>query len=379
MNELKAHAERQLMRLVDAGIAQGAKMLDDMAKCVITPYMVYPDNMTFSAGATPGSHPQVRVELASQGPRTFTLHKHALGQMAGEVSIPVSFVGTLTRGEYWERCELSQLLEERFQKLSFRQRGGGRARFISLAVGSEIRGFVSRSFKRYLRSGPIFASYVRACALHGALPVQGAASDLAYWLNCIKPEVHEVSQKDFVAVGLLCTNSDFGAGSFRIGVCVLNPANGALAYMGTLKEERHVGSAENGVGDSDMISDDTIEKKLAALDGEIHDVVEHGLSEKAVEDLVALITRAYTESISLARLTQYLTGKVSAAELKELKELLQDKEKSRELADISYDAQGVADITKWWAFNAVAKLAEKQEDTAKAEELRTLAGELLQR
>jgi len=369
-----AAAER-LLRYMDGGKLQGLRLFEVIKKNVITPYRVYTKDMYFQSALARNSVPAYLMDVDG-GRREFSLHRHALGQMAGEVRIPLTFVNTLMGGEDWEWEQLSRLLDERFHKLDFKQRGGGSPRFINLVVGNQVRGFVSRSFKRYLRSGPIFEAFVKTCTLYGAMPVEALTSDLSFTLRCVLPHVFELKRGQFVAVGLSCSNSDFGAGMFKIGLTVMNLNNGTITYLRSLKEERHVGGAEKDGGQSEILSDETIEKKILATQSEVRDVVAEGLQPEKVEDLLDTIRRSMDKEISWSKLVSYMQGKLTSEELKELQCLLKDKEKSKAIADIQYDVDDQAIINLWWASNAVAQVAQRHEGEKK-DEIQCAAGGLL--
>jgi hypothetical protein len=331
--------------------------------------------MYFKDGERKNDPPQYAIKINDEV-RPFTMHRHALGQMAGEVQIPLTFVNTLTKGEDWERHELTELLQERFLKLDFKQRGGGAARFINLAVNDQVRGFVSRSFKRYLKSGPIFEAFIKACGAYTAMPVEALTSDLCFTLRCVVPQVFEIKRGQHVALGLSCSNSDFGAGTFKIGLTVMNLQTGTITYLHSLKEERHVGAAEKDSGQSDILTDDTIDKKITATQAEVRDVVASGLHPDKLDETLLVIQRAMDKEISWSKLVSYMQGKLTSEELKELGEILKDRQKSQAIADIQYDVDDQAIINLWWASNAVGEFA-KRYDGDKKDELQVAAGALL--
>lgn len=375
MNTQFTRATERLQTYIQSGKLQGMRLIQTIKENIITPYRVYTPDMAFKAGVRKSDTPQYSIKVNGEV-QEYDLHRHALGQMAGEVQIPLTFVNTLTKGEDWERRELSDLLQERFLKLNFKQRGGGSARFINLVVKNQVRGFVSRSFKRYLASGPIFESFIQACASLTAMPVEAVISDLCFTLRCVLPHVYEVERGKYVAVGISCSNSDFGAGTFKIGLTVLNLQNGVITYLNSLKEERHVGAAEKDNGYSDILSDSTIEKKIAATQSEVRDVVTSGIHMDRVEEVLDLIRASMTKEISWAKFVSYMQGKLSSDELKELGDILKDRQKSEAIADIKYDVDDMAIINLWWASNAVGEFAKRYEGDKK-DELQVAAGSLI--
>jgi hypothetical protein len=368
-------ADRRLKEYTQAGKLAGMALFNTLRENIITPYRIYTTDMTFEGAAKMGEAPIYRAQVGDTR-KLFQLHRHALGQMASEVKIPTTFVNTLTEGEDWERVELAQLLEERFHKLNFNQRGGGAPRFINLVVGNQVRGFVSRSFKRYLKSGPIFEAFVTACAQFGAMPVEALTSDLAFTLRCVLPYVFELKRNNHIAVGVSCSNSDFGAGTFRISATVMNLQTGVISVVRHAKEEKHVGAAEKDTGNSEVLSDETIEKKLLATQSEVRDVVTSVLHPDHVNELLQQIRASMDKEISWSRFTHYMQGKLTSEELRELSVTLENAQKSCAIADITYDVDQQAIINLWWAASATAEVA-KRHIGEKRDELQCAAGHLL--
>ena len=373
---LRTAALQRLNALVEKGKLGATEMFKAIRESSITPYRVYTRDMFFDPG-TPGCPPRYGFNLDTTKLH-YRLHRHALGQMAGEVKIPIAFVNTLMNGEDWENRQLADLLEERFNRLDFKQRGGGSPRFLNLVVRDEVRGFVSRSFRRYLRSGPIFEAFCKTAAQFQALPVETIVTDLSFTLRCMLPYAFEADTGLFLAFGLSCSNSDFGAGPFRIALTALNLNNGVITVLKHVREDRHGGAAEKDAGQSEELSDETISKKIAALQSEIRDVVTAAFHPDKINDLLQLIRTSMQKRITWARFQSYLQGKLTSEEIRELETLLHDKQKSQALADINYDVDDNALLTLWWASNAVADIAKRYNDE-KRDELQTAAGQLILR
>ena len=121
MNTQFTRATERLQTYIQRAKLQGMRLIQTIKENIITPYRVYTPDMAFKAGVRKSDTPQYSIKVNGEV-QEYDLHRHALGQMAGEVQIPLTFVNTLTKGEDWERRELSDLLQERFLKLNFKQR-----------------------------------------------------------------------------------------------------------------------------------------------------------------------------------------------------------------------------------------------------------------
>lgn len=362
------------------GREDGMKLFEAIKRITIVDYMVYTKDMHFSPASVPHSRPRYTVKIKDKGedrPADFTLHPHALRQMAAQVSIPTPFVQTLMQGEPWEEEELSTLLTERFNKLDFKQRGGGGDRFMNRVVGNEVRGFVSRMYKRHISSGAILEAFVRSCSRFGAMPASALVTDLSFTLRCFLPHVFEPADGEFVSIGCSCSNSDFGAGMLRLGLCVLRTKNGTVSYVKDTHAERHLGKADNTADDSVELSSDTIKKQVLAKQGEVEDIVAATLHPDKVNEFLKTIADAMDKKISWYRLERFLQGRLSKQEMEELQALLERGDASGALPPVSHEVDGTAIANLWWASSAIGQMAQRQTDDERKGDLQDVAGALL--
>jgi len=362
------------------GREDGMKLFEAIKQITIVDYMVYTKDMFFAPSTVAHGPPKYIVKIKESGVERleeFTLHPHALRQMAAQVSIPTTFVHTLLQGEPWEEEELSTLLTERFNLLDFKQRGGGGDRFMNRVVGRQVRGFVSRMYKRHISSGAILEAFVRACSRFGAMPANALVTDLSFTLRCFLPHVFEPSNGEFVAIGCSCSNSDFGAGMLRLGLCVLRAKNGTVSYVKDTHAERHLGKADNTADDSVELSPDTIKKQVLAKQGEVEDIVAATLHPDKVNEFLKTIADAMDKKISWYRLERFLQGKLNKQEMEELQALLERGDASGMLPPVSHEVDGTAIANLWWASSAIGQMAQRQPDDARRGDLQDVAGALL--
>jgi len=361
------------------GREEGMALFEKIRKLIIVDYMVFTKDMLF----TPDSPLIYRPTLKAGGADktlNFTVHPHALRQMATCVNIPSSFVNTLVSGADWERRELTDLLTERFNKLDFAQRGGGGDRFMNRVVDNEVRGFVSRMFARHISSAPILEAFVKACGKYGAMPASVLTTDVSFTLRCFLPHVFEPADGEFIAIGCSCSNSDFGAGMLRLGLSVLRIKNGSVSYVKETYAASHRSRADNSADLSVELSQSTIKKQILAKQGEVEDIVTSTLHPDKVNDFLDTVAKAMEKKISWYKLEKYLTGtSLSKEEREEIQRLLEKGDESGMLPPVSHDVDGSAIANLWWASSVVSQIAEKQTDDGKKGDLQALAGALLLR
>src|SRR3972149_3913931 len=173
---------------------------------VIVDYDIVVDDMRFEP-QEPVDSPPMYFTKGGGNERSWKLHPHAMRQMATEVGIPTTFVNTLTKGEEWERRELSDLLNERFKRSKFKQRSfQSRASFINRVVADEVRGFVSPSFKVWLSTPHMLEAFARECSTYHAMPVEAYGSSLCFTFRSMLPLVFEPKAGEIIAIGRRCSN-----------------------------------------------------------------------------------------------------------------------------------------------------------------------------
>lgn len=377
-NAATSQAYSLLNNYFTKGREEGMQLFEQVKKLIIVDYMVYTKDMSFLPAEARLGNPVYRAKVGPNQ-KEFTLHVHALRQMATQVGIPSSFVNTLRAGEDWERRELSDLLTERFNKLDFKQRGGGGDRFMNRTVDGEVRGFVSRMYQRHITSGPILESFVKACSQFGAMPASALTTDLSFTLRCFLPHVFEPTDGEFIGIGCSCSNSDFGAGSLRLGLCVIRTKNGAVSYVKDTHSQRHLGRADNSAEDSVELSNDTIKKQIIAKQGEVSDIVTATLHPDKVNEFLEVIAKAIDKKVSWYKLEKFLQGRLSKQEIEELQLLLEKGDESGELPPVSQDVDGTSIANLWWASSAVSRMAERQSNDSRKGDLQDVAGALLLR
>ena len=370
-------AEKRLQSFITFGKSRGMSFIEAIQKMVIRPLKVFTSDMRFEMPENGLPNYFVRM---GDGELALTLHPHAFSRMRQEIDLSSTTTKAMLEGPQWDRKNLEMLLNSKFKNKGFSQRGGGSPRFINLTVGTQVRGFVGRGFKRHLKSGPLLESFIKACAAYGAMPVSASATDLRVIMQCMLPYVFSPTNEEYMAIGVTFSNSDFGAGAFRIDLTVMNLRNGVLMPARTLNgsgrgETHQGGKGEDDSYDSTELSEDTISKLLRAKQGEVFDLVSAALRSDKVNEFFEEVAMAMENSISWARFERYLKGKLTQTELETVQNLLKKEGKSEELPEVKYDMDGKAVMNLWFASNVIGHIAanagERQED------LQMAAGRLL--
>ena len=374
----KKVAQIALSSYMERGKAAGMQLRKTIQDTVIRPLNVFTKDMSFTMPEKGLPDYFVVVDGVQQ---KLSLHPHAFSRIIQEVDLAASTVRVMVEGRDWDRGNLEMLLNSKYKNKGFAQRGGGLPRFINLVVGTQVRGFVGRGFKRYLKSGPLLDAYIKACASYGAMPVEAIASDLRVTLRCMLPYVFCPREGEYMGIGVSFSNSDFGAGSYHIDLNVMSLRNGHVMPMKTLnangRGEAHNGGGDGGEIDSTELSESTIVKLILAKQGEVADLVGSALQPDKVNAFLDEVADAMNHKISWYQFERFLRGKLTKEEMESVQKLLVRGAASSELPDVKYDADDNAIMDLWFASNVVGSIANKVSDAGRKEELQSVAGKIL--
>lgn len=374
----KSAAKIFLDSYMEKGKRNGMLLRKTVQETIIRPLNVFTRDMSFTMPET--GLPKYFVNIGGNV-QELSLHAHAFGRIIQEVDLAASTVRVMVEGQDWDRQNLEMLLNSKYKNKGFVQRGGGLPRFLNLVVGTQVRGFVGRGFKRYLKSGPLMDAFIKSCASYGAMPVDAFATDLRVTLRCMLPYVFCPRNGEYLGIGVSFSNSDFGAGSYHIDMSVMSLRNGNVMPMKTLnangRGEAHNGGGDGGADDSTELSEETILKMVLAKQGEVADLVGSALQPDKVNAFLDNVADAMDHKISWYQLERFLRGKLTKEEMEAIQKLLVRGAASSELPEVQYDADDKAIMDLWFASNVVASIASKVADTGRKEELQTAAGKLL--
>src|SRR3990167_7006349 len=153
----RAFAQDRLQQYIQTGLPVAQSIVNRVMTQVPSDAVVRAPALRFSPG-TGG----VSIGFGSA---ESTLHRNALGQMAGRAGIPLAYVDGLAAGDAWKRDLLR-------------------------SIGSDVRGFMSDRYRR-IDCRPVLETLIQAASKAGALVVNGTASDTRASLKIILPEIFE--------------------------------------------------------------------------------------------------------------------------------------------------------------------------------------------
>jgi len=316
------------------------------------------------------------LEYLGKNETLYTIHPHALSQLASVAGIPKLYVNRLRDGKLWEKQLLVTNLRELFHKSEFKERKGQSAMFLHRLVGTELRGFLSRSYNRHLASAPLLRAFVEACEQVGAKPIEATASDVKLSLKCYLPYVFEPVDGEFVGIGTNWTNSDFGCGKLKVSLSVMRISSGTASVLEDKVSRVHLGSI---IQESDIeMSDETAAKEVEAIASAIRDAVNTQLEPGPVHKLLEVIRLAHEQEVPWHKLKLELSRLLQKKELEMIEQMLKTGgDAIMDLPPPGKTASGDPIATRWWASNVVGWVAATEKSEERKQDLQALAGEVL--
>ena len=298
------------------------------------------------------------------------IHRHALGQLAGKVEFPITYLNKLSTGEQWRWELLVHNLNTLFHSSQFGREDN--PRFLHRLVGNELRAFLSRRFNRHLASLPLLRAFVESVQACQGRPIEANITDLRWSLKCYLPMVFEAFPGQYICVGVTQSHSDFGAGKHVISQSIWDPMRDTRTVLEGVSKV-HLGSI---IEDSDIeLSEGTAVAEVEAQARAAQDAVNTYLGEESIEKALKAVRVAHEEKIPWSDLKSALSRVLYDKELASVETLLNSPD-IVDLPPVGKTASGDPLPTKWWASTMLSKLANSQDDERKME-LQSLAGKWL--
>lgn len=359
----------RMSQRLEMGTEQQEQLLDRVSKMVIQDRLVPPELMHFE----PQGHTVGLQYAGKEDVPMLSVHPHALRQLTTKVGIPATYVNQLQDAkEPWRVDLLAHILNEHYTHTTFPDKSGS-PRFLHRIVDNELRGFLSRRFNRHLASAPILGAFLQAAAMAQAIPLAATGSDVKLALKMYLPFIFEPVEKQYCAVGVEWSNSDFGAGRMQVALTVWMPAWDRFSVLDHAISRVHIGSV---IEDSDVeLSDATAQKEAEAQASAVADAVTAQLSIDNIERLLSAIEQAHEDAVPWHRLKGNLARFLGKKEIEMLRDAMRNE--ITELPPIKrVNTEQLP--SKWWASQAVAWLASKVEDPTRRLELEHAAGSFVE-
>lgn len=343
----------KLHALINKGTEGAGNVINHVINNQPQDRIVKAGGMTFEA-----NHQSRKVEVITPDGTRQGIHRNALGQMAGEVDMPLKFVDALTAEKAdWGRELLAHNLQTVFQKRAANKR------YLARSVNTEVRGFLSDKYRR-LDSRPIVEAFASEVNRLGARPYAGYVTDTKIAIQAIMPEVYEPIPGEVIAYGMSLENSDFGNGALTLRAYLLRIWCNNLAITEDTMRQIHLGKR---LDDNMIYSQGTYELDTKTTVSALRDVTRLQLNADNLRARMDAVKAANDKEVS------------SASASERLKKMLNKGE--AEAALNAFNSPDVYNLpegnTAWRLSNAISWIAGQTEDSERRLDLMRAAGEVL--
>lgn len=288
---------------IEAGQAKAAEVINRVQTGVPQDAIVRADGMKFEANGN---------LLLTSGDQRWGLHNHALGQVCSRANVPSHFAKTLLKpgkGEkevaQWRRDLLAYNLNEIYGHEPDSRK------YLVRAVGGEVRGFLSDSYRR-LDSRPLVDAFIGAIQEFHAVPLDGTVTDTRIALKAVLPWVFEPIPGEVITLGLHWQNSDFGAGKHYVRFVMNRVGCTNKAITEDLLGQVHLGSK---LSEDFAFSQETYQKDLAASVSALRDIVRGHLKPEKIGGVMDAIRKANEREVTWAQFAERFKTVLNKAEL----------------------------------------------------------------
>ena len=150
----------------------------------------------------------------------FNLHSNAISQISEKMGVPAKYLRELAMGDEWQKQLCATILNEHSGWTQ-------RTRVLVRAVGMEVRGVLSDSYRR-LNSVEIITAFIQEASVQGAVMSDAYMNDTKVWCETILPTPIEIPTRKngmvTIFAGARFSTSDYGNGSVDMRSFLLNGA-----------------------------------------------------------------------------------------------------------------------------------------------------------
>lgn len=294
----------------------------------------------------------------------FTLHNNAVGQLADRMGVPQRYLKTLAAGEPWQRSLAAQILN---QHSDWTQR----SRVLIRAVGMQVRGVLSDSYRR-LNSVQILTAFVESAAGQGAVVADAFMNDTKVWAETILPEPIMVPTAKngnvVIFAGARFSTSDYGDGAVDMRAFLLNGAclNGMVRE--SIMKQVHLGCR---LPDNLALSQQTYELDTRTTVSAVRDLTRGLFSPENIKQKAYEIQGASEMEVDMEKEIKKLTkdGSLLKAEGQEVEKLLMKNDPD----------DGVQGASTLWKLTQAITAHARTVSPERSRELHEISGHLLNR
>lgn len=356
-SEAAEDAKVKMKRLIATGRQSGQAMIQHVMSKVPQDAIVKAKAMNFE-GAAGGL-------AVKAGDERWTLHGHALRQLAERAGVPAKYLADLsTSQDVWQRDLAAHMLREHYHHDD--------DRYLVRAVDGEIRGFLSDTYRR-LDTRPILASFIEACQALELVCVEGTVTDTRVAIKAVLPLIFEPVPYEVMLFGVQLKNSDFGAGRLELTPFLLRLWCTNKACLENALAQIHLGKR---LPENIRFAEETYQADTQAQALAVRDVMTSVLSPEAIEETQALIIAANEQGVDWRGVSRRLESMLGKAGVEKVRDVYAN---DRDVDHLPTAAAGgkEGELNLWRLTNAISWVSNSIEDGDQRMDLERLAGEML--
>lgn len=347
-----AHVRGKLDEYLAKSVLRAATVVKNVMTIVPQDQVVPARALTF----TPvDGHLEYAAPMRAVAPKT--LHRNAIGQLAGRLEIPLAYVDHLQARGDWGQQLLARTLNDH---VGNEEEG---TRWLFRSVGTEARAVLSDKYRR-IDCRPVAEALIDVAREAGMVVADGIFTETRTSLKIISPKLIEVFPGEFMVFGLDWSNSDFGRGASDLRAFFFRCwcLNGAVGE--SVVRQIHIGKR---LQDDVEYSEKTLRLDAEATASALRDAARSAVSEGKIQRMIAGVNTANETKVDGKRAAEALRKVVTKGDVEKVVEAFNS-------ADVENMPAG---NTLWRWSNAISWVAGQVEDADKKIDLERVAGEVL--
>ena len=294
----------------------------------------------------------------------YSLHGHAIGQLAARMNIPSRYLREMAAGEPWQRALAADMLNQHSIHTP-------RARVLLRTVGTEVRGVLSDSYRRIDSQSSLIA-FLQEAKRQGAVICDAYMSDTKVWAETILPTPLTIPTTKnghvVIFMGARFSTSDYGDGALDMRAFLLN----GVCLNGMVREsvwkQIHLGAKLPG---NLRLSDRTYELDTQATVSAVRDLARQLYSRETIRKKAIEIQRASETDVDFTAELQRL--------VKNNRLLKNESEQVEQLLMQNRPEDGLQGEATLWKLTQALTAFARDAEPARSREMQELSGELFKK
>ena len=294
----------------------------------------------------------------------YSLHGHAIGQLAARMDIPSRYLREMAAGEPWQRALAADMLNRHSIHTP-------RARVLLRTVGAQVRGVLSDSYRR-IDSQRTLIAFLEEAKRQGAVICDAYMSDTKVWAETILPAPLTIPTAKnghvVIFMGARFSTSDYGDGALDMRAFLLN----GVCLNGMVREsvwkQIHLGAKLPG---NLRLSDRTYELDTQATVSAVRDLARQLYSRETIRKKAVEIQRASETDVDFTAELQRL--------VKNNRLLKNESEQVEQLLMQNRPEDGLQGEATLWKLTQALTAFARDAEPARSREMQELSGELFKK